>query len=165
MKSHAKRGPTTRSNKLCQQRKQEELATKDRVSLNIYYKPNPWYQHQSPHNLKVEIFGSFTDPEWQIFLLCDYNRDRHQWYYVVDKPFDKVVKFKFRINGQFQDTSALYFQYTDEQGNYNNIISPWDEIMDPKINVTPSRAEQMLMLQTRIYSAMKHLKMNFKQET
>ena len=48
----------------------------------------------------------------------------------MKKPVKKIVKFKFGINNHYFDTSALYFQYTDENGNYNNIISPWDEIMD-----------------------------------
>lgn len=146
-------------------KRRDELKKKQMLDMTIYYKPNPWHSYHPRSKDKVVIFGTFTHPPWSKKEKCTYHHERKQWFYNLQRPFEQVVKFKFEINGHYQDTSALFFQYTDEMGNFNNIISPWNEIVDKTIYTEPDSPAKMLMLQKIIYSALKQQKIHFQAET
>ena len=136
-----------------------ERSARGSSTTTVYYVPNAWHRNEVPgisEKSIVEIYGSFTMPPWKVKVKCEYCPTKRQWFFKLDRACDREIRFKFRINGRYDDTSALYFQCTDDQGNYNNILSPWDEVIDQSFSRKFSGFDQLEMVRSRIYLAMKH---------
>ena len=128
--------------------------------MTLYYLPNPWMRHEVPsQHSSVEIFGSFTQPKWKVFLRCEYCARSGRWVFEGDwKTFaGEAFQFKFRINGYQIATSALHFQCTDAQGNYNNIVSPFSSSLVTPCLTTQEKITSLKQSITHQINALKTL--------